>query len=221
LKKTPQRIKLLDTFLAFLVVVGALQFLYCLIVGNFVRSSFLSPPSTIASIVSGSANGGVKHTSLYTRSYEGLANTLHSPSTPSSQASVQQSANLSSPSRSASRRTPRTRPISRAFRTSVRLRISCWDRCCCISSASTSSTNGDGIKRADAWDIRWAVISRRACGLERKSWKVGRFGRSGGKDFVCYTFNIVGRNGESIYGRSCLLAIRCYAMQSANAACRR
>jgi hypothetical protein len=36
-KKTPQRVKLLDSFMGFLVVVGALQFLYCLIVGNFVR----------------------------------------------------------------------------------------------------------------------------------------------------------------------------------------
>jgi hypothetical protein len=36
LKKTPQRVKLLDSFMAFLVVVGALQFVYCLIVGNFV-----------------------------------------------------------------------------------------------------------------------------------------------------------------------------------------
>jgi hypothetical protein len=43
LQKTPQRVKLLDTFMAFLVVVGALQFLYCLIVGNFVCSFFLFP----------------------------------------------------------------------------------------------------------------------------------------------------------------------------------
>jgi oligosaccharyltransferase complex subunit epsilon len=35
--KTPQRVKLLDTFMAFLVVVGALQFLYVVLVGNFVR----------------------------------------------------------------------------------------------------------------------------------------------------------------------------------------
>lgn len=35
--KTPQRTKLLDTFLAFLVIVGALQFLYVVLVGNFVR----------------------------------------------------------------------------------------------------------------------------------------------------------------------------------------
>ena len=35
-QKTPQRTKLLDVFMGFLVVVGALQFLYCLIVGNYV-----------------------------------------------------------------------------------------------------------------------------------------------------------------------------------------
>ncbi|CCF42865.1 DAD family protein, partial [Colletotrichum higginsianum] len=32
---TPQRTKLIDVFMAFLVVVGALQFLYCVIAGNF------------------------------------------------------------------------------------------------------------------------------------------------------------------------------------------
>lgn len=35
-QKTPQRVKLLDSFMVFLVVVGVLQFAYCLIVGNFV-----------------------------------------------------------------------------------------------------------------------------------------------------------------------------------------
>ena len=34
---TPQRTKLLDVFLGFLVVVGALQFLYCILAGNYVR----------------------------------------------------------------------------------------------------------------------------------------------------------------------------------------
>ncbi|CAI6280473.1 unnamed protein product [Periconia digitata] len=41
-KKTPQRTKLLDTFMLFLVAVGALQFLYCLIVGNFPFNAFLA-----------------------------------------------------------------------------------------------------------------------------------------------------------------------------------
>lgn len=36
MNKTPQRVKLLDAFMAFLAVVGALQFVYCVIVGNFV-----------------------------------------------------------------------------------------------------------------------------------------------------------------------------------------
>jgi oligosaccharyltransferase complex subunit epsilon len=36
LDSTPQRVKLVDTFMAFLVVVAAFQFLYCVIVGNFV-----------------------------------------------------------------------------------------------------------------------------------------------------------------------------------------
>lgn len=37
-EKTPQRTKLLDSFMLFLVVVGALQFLYVVLVGNFVRA---------------------------------------------------------------------------------------------------------------------------------------------------------------------------------------
>jgi oligosaccharyltransferase complex subunit epsilon len=42
--KTPQRTKLLDAFLAFLIIVGALQFLYVVLVGNFVRTQL---PSTL------------------------------------------------------------------------------------------------------------------------------------------------------------------------------
>ncbi|KAF1959219.1 defender against death DAD protein [Byssothecium circinans] len=41
-KKTPQRVKLLDSFMLFLVVVGALQFVYCVIVGNFPFNAFLA-----------------------------------------------------------------------------------------------------------------------------------------------------------------------------------
>jgi hypothetical protein len=37
LDTTPQRTKLLDGFMAFLVVVGGLQFLYCILAGNYVR----------------------------------------------------------------------------------------------------------------------------------------------------------------------------------------
>lgn len=35
---TPQRVKLLDAFMAFLIVVGVLQFVYCVIAGNYVSS---------------------------------------------------------------------------------------------------------------------------------------------------------------------------------------
>lgn len=39
LTTTPQRTLLLDAFMAFLVLVGGLQFLYCILVGNYVRRS--------------------------------------------------------------------------------------------------------------------------------------------------------------------------------------
>ncbi|KAF2806960.1 defender against death DAD protein [Mytilinidion resinicola] len=41
-QRTPQRVKLLDSFMAFLVAVGALQFVYCVIVGNYPFNAFLS-----------------------------------------------------------------------------------------------------------------------------------------------------------------------------------
>ena len=37
---TPQRVKLIDVFLGFLIVVGLLQFVYCVIAGNYVRPFF-------------------------------------------------------------------------------------------------------------------------------------------------------------------------------------
>lgn len=40
--ETPQRVKLLDTFMAFLVLVGALQFVYCVLVGNYVSLVFFA-----------------------------------------------------------------------------------------------------------------------------------------------------------------------------------
>lgn len=46
LQSTPQRTKLIDTFLGFLVVAGVLQFVYCVIAGNYVRlpaTNTLSP----------------------------------------------------------------------------------------------------------------------------------------------------------------------------------
>ncbi|KAM0799209.1 DAD family-domain-containing protein [Usnea florida] len=42
LKTTPQRVKLIDVFMAFLVVVGGLQFVYCVLVGNYPFNAFLS-----------------------------------------------------------------------------------------------------------------------------------------------------------------------------------
>ncbi|CCU76136.1 hypothetical protein BGHDH14_bgh01550 [Blumeria hordei DH14] len=41
-RDTQQRIKLIDCFLAFLLIVGALQFLYCLLAGNYPFNAFLS-----------------------------------------------------------------------------------------------------------------------------------------------------------------------------------
>ncbi|KAJ3477576.1 hypothetical protein NLG97_g8806 [Lecanicillium saksenae] len=42
MKETAQRTKLIDVFLAFLVVVGALQFAYCVLAGNYPFNAFLS-----------------------------------------------------------------------------------------------------------------------------------------------------------------------------------
>jgi len=42
LDTTPQRTKLIDVFMAFLVVVGVLQFVYCVIAGNYPFNAFLS-----------------------------------------------------------------------------------------------------------------------------------------------------------------------------------
>ncbi|KAK4166753.1 DAD family-domain-containing protein [Cladorrhinum sp. PSN259] len=42
LNTTPQQTKLIDAFQVFLVVVGALQFLYCILAGNYPFNAFLS-----------------------------------------------------------------------------------------------------------------------------------------------------------------------------------
>ncbi|KAG0651117.1 Dolichyl-diphosphooligosaccharide glycosyltransferase subunit DAD1 [Hyphodiscus hymeniophilus] len=42
LDTTPQRTKLIDVFMAFLVIVGVLQFVYCVIAGNYPFNAFLS-----------------------------------------------------------------------------------------------------------------------------------------------------------------------------------
>ncbi|KAF7877570.1 hypothetical protein EAF04_001245 [Stromatinia cepivora] len=42
LDKTPQRTKLIDVFMSFLVAVGVLQFVYCILAGNYPFNAFLS-----------------------------------------------------------------------------------------------------------------------------------------------------------------------------------
>ncbi|KAL1971937.1 hypothetical protein VTN31DRAFT_2025 [Thermomyces dupontii] len=42
LAETPQRTFLLDAFMIFLVIVGGVQFLYCVLAGNFPFNAFLS-----------------------------------------------------------------------------------------------------------------------------------------------------------------------------------
>ncbi|KAL4871635.1 hypothetical protein BDV12DRAFT_206297 [Aspergillus spectabilis] len=42
LTTTPQRTLLLDAFMAFLVLVGGVQFVYCVVVGNYPFNAFLS-----------------------------------------------------------------------------------------------------------------------------------------------------------------------------------
>ena len=39
---TPQRLKLVDAYLAYIMLTGIVQFLYCLLVGTFPFNSFLS-----------------------------------------------------------------------------------------------------------------------------------------------------------------------------------
>ncbi|PGH10202.1 hypothetical protein AJ80_07561 [Polytolypa hystricis UAMH7299] len=40
--ETPQRILLLDAFMGFLIIVGAMQFVYCVLAGNYPFNAFLS-----------------------------------------------------------------------------------------------------------------------------------------------------------------------------------
>ncbi|KAK6541198.1 oligosaccharyltransferase complex subunit epsilon [Orbilia ellipsospora] len=42
IKETPQRTKLIDVFMVFLVAVGAVQFLYCVLAGNYPFNAFLA-----------------------------------------------------------------------------------------------------------------------------------------------------------------------------------
>ncbi|KAG2851771.1 hypothetical protein PC116_g19149 [Phytophthora cactorum] len=41
-KTTPKKIKLIDGFLAYVLATGVLQFIYCMLVGNFPFNSFLA-----------------------------------------------------------------------------------------------------------------------------------------------------------------------------------
>ena len=126
-QKTPQRVKLLDSFMVFLVVVGVLQFAYCLIVGNFVRIHPRPLPELLAIVYSNSRivheisrGSGISNTAMKTH----LLTCPPSPSTPSSPASAQPSASSCSPPPSASRPTPRTNLNSKTSRTSARSLIS-------------------------------------------------------------------------------------------------
>lgn len=80
MRETAQRTKLIDVFLAFLVVVGALQFAYCVLAGNYVCG--LETTSRLRDLI-----------------WTNLLTALNSPSTLSSPASLPPSANSSSPVR--------------------------------------------------------------------------------------------------------------------------
>lgn len=80
MKETAQRTKLIDVFLAFLVVVGALQFAYCVLAGNYVCG--LETSSRLRNLI-----------------WANLLTAPNSPLTLSSPASLPPSANSSSPVR--------------------------------------------------------------------------------------------------------------------------
>lgn len=48
-KETPARLKLIDAFLVFLMLSGAIQFLYCILVSNFPFNAFLAGSVEISS----------------------------------------------------------------------------------------------------------------------------------------------------------------------------
>ncbi|EKG22196.1 Defender against death DAD protein [Macrophomina phaseolina MS6] len=136
--KTDQRTKLLDVFMVFLVAVGALQFLYCIIGGNFVSCPpFISKRlrheewgwymrECICSRggrafgVDGSIDGApIASEHVRGSNLDALLTVRHhSLSTPSSRASAPPWASSSSPRACASRPTPRTRATLEASPTS-------------------------------------------------------------------------------------------------------
>lgn len=58
--KTPQRLKIVDAYLAYIMVTGIVQFAYCALVGTFPFNSFLSGfISCVASFVLGGKREGL------------------------------------------------------------------------------------------------------------------------------------------------------------------
>lgn len=56
--RTPQRLKLVDAYLAYVMLTGIVQFLYCCLVGTFPFNSFLSGfISCVGSFVLGGKGG--------------------------------------------------------------------------------------------------------------------------------------------------------------------
>lgn len=98
LDQTPQRVKLIDAFMAFLVVVGVLQFVYCVLAGNYVSFPF---PIALSS-------EDIRHSLT-------LCCWNCSPSTLSWPASPRLSANSSLQPACESRPTRRTRAILRGY----------------------------------------------------------------------------------------------------------
>lgn len=152
LKKTPSRVKLVDSFLGFLIVVGLLQFVYCVIVGNFVSTKLYTKhsqftihhpkhthpiPKPLRNSTSIRTPPLPPHYHFLQPKPQNLQPTNHptSPSTPSSPASAQPSANSSSPPPSASKLIRKTSRNSQASLLNAPLPISCSARYCCISSA--------------------------------------------------------------------------------------
>lgn len=117
-EKTPQRVKFLDVFLGFLVVVGVLQFVYCVLAGNFVRDSC---PRVLIPFLHKIMQDFVAFQAI------DFTNALrNSPSMPSSPASAPPSASSCLLPAFASRQTLRTRRSLRRCHRSVRLQTMFW-----------------------------------------------------------------------------------------------
>jgi hypothetical protein len=115
---TPQRVKLVDAFMAFLVALGVVQFAYCVVAGNYV-----CPPNSFSTLPTSSFCCCTFYFPSYKKSD---TNSFTSLSTPSSPGSRPQSANLCSQPLYASRRTQRTRRnLAKSSATSERSRIMC------------------------------------------------------------------------------------------------